>query len=209
MALTKPHFLVEDLIDELRPDRSSESRLEKLAVAKRQAMTRPTKPAPGNSRDLKPQWLDMSRHPSMGDVMLLKGFLAQILPTEIVDLIISFTEYWPHTTSILDNPFMSFGKRLFSDVEITARNVRENARMRQSPSFFYEDTIADDFLLRSPPLGVCSVKVAVSLAHAGFLSRPHILGIRGLKGVRFSPPFVRLPNAKDWIVLEVDIRLVW
>jgi len=202
--LTRTPCLIEDLLDHMRPNRSSESRLERLAAAKRQAMTGMTTPVlvsnpqvatqvPYNS----PPWLDMSKYPSVGDVVTLKRFFAKTFPTEIVDLIMSFTEHWPHTTSILEKPFQSFGCRFQYHGKQHAE-VRAGREARRRRPLRYEDTIESDFLLRSPPLGVCSKKAAASPNYAGFLSRPHVLGIHGTKGVGFSSPFVRLPYSQDW-----------
>lgn len=114
MALTEPPYLVEDLIDDLRPDCSRESRLERLAVAKRQDKFKLATTAPFSARE---SFLDVCKYPTMGDVVILKQFLAKYGPTEIVDVIMSHTEYWPHTTTVLKKPFKSFGKRLNTNIE--------------------------------------------------------------------------------------------
>lgn len=71
--------------------------------------------------------------PSALDVLVTKAMLAKglHLPLEVVDLVVDFAEYWPHTTTRVERP--------------------------SRPNRFGTRPDVDDFLLRTPPLGFLTV----------------------------------------------------
>ncbi|KAL2161018.1 hypothetical protein VTH06DRAFT_8731 [Thermothelomyces fergusii] len=74
--------------------------------------------------------------PSFADVLVTKAMLSRAfrLPPEIVDTIVDYAEYWPHTTTQVDATDDSLAAR--GSIHSEKEHVRENV-----------------FLLRSPPLG--------------------------------------------------------
>lgn len=55
-------------------------------------------------------WLDLSHHPTLPQVIALKRYLVQSLPIELVNIILSFAEYWPHASSTSCGPRTIEGK---------------------------------------------------------------------------------------------------
>ena len=49
-------------------------------------------------------WLDLSHHPTLPQVIALKNYLVRSLPIELVNIILSFAEYWPYASSTSSGP---------------------------------------------------------------------------------------------------------
>ena len=51
-----------------------------------------------------PSRIDWSREPTLADVLTLKRHLLRTLPVELVDIIVSFAEYWPRKSTLYAGP---------------------------------------------------------------------------------------------------------
>lgn len=100
------------------------------------------------------QWVDMSIYPTMSEVVETKNHLAQKLPLEIVDLVMDFADFWPHTSSILEQGMKDSG---------SAATPADLAR--------------EGFLLGSLPLGIRCAGVLLFFVYPGHLPCPWLLDI--------------------------------
>ena len=94
-----------------------------------------------------PSWRDWSSEPSLSQVIAVKRHLTAKLPIELVDIIISFAQYWPHVSNFsLTSPNIERG----SDI-VPLSDSEASEQFRQELS---EVTTDKDILLhRSLPLG--------------------------------------------------------
>ncbi|KAF6233146.1 hypothetical protein HO173_008690 [Letharia columbiana] len=82
-----------------------------------------------------PSWLDWSRHPTLPQVIALKHHFMRALPIELVDIILSLANYWPHVS-------------VSSSVPRTVKGHSTHISPPPNSRAFL------DPLLRSPPLGL-------------------------------------------------------
>ncbi|KAM0800061.1 hypothetical protein BDR22DRAFT_889726 [Usnea florida] len=99
-----------------------------------------------------PSWRDWSSEPSLSQVIALKRHLMDKLPIELVYIIFSFAQYWPHVSSFsLTSPTIETG----SDV-LPLSDSEASEQFRQELSEVATDK--DILLHRSLPLGLPSNK---------------------------------------------------
>lgn len=99
-------------------------------------------------------WLDLSHHPTLPQVIALKRYLVRSLPIELVNIILSFAEYWPYASSTSSGPRIIKGKgpRILPP---PASAELWKGRTETTP----EPTLADihhkdNLLVQSAPLGL-------------------------------------------------------
>ncbi|CAD6587650.1 MAG: hypothetical protein ASARMPREDX12_002957 [Alectoria sarmentosa] len=96
-------------------------------------------------------WLDMSRYPTTFDIISLKRFLSQTLPTKVIDMILSLAEYWPHSSCSSASPIKAQGK--VAQDALPAHWCKHRRPEATTPLSF-TDSSEDGFVLRSPPIGI-------------------------------------------------------
>lgn len=103
-----------------------------------------------------PPYFDRRASPRMADVILLRDFLRQMMPVELIDVIIDLAEYWPHTSSTLDmttrvySGHMSYGSYI--------HDIRKQSKKDRSTPESRRECLENGFLLRTPPLGIQCVQ---------------------------------------------------
>ena len=105
-------------------------------------MEEPAEPVEGLS-----SWRDWSSEPSLSQVIALKRHLMHKLPIELVNIIISFAQYWPHVSNF---SLTSRTIEMKSDI-LPLSNSKASEEFRQELSEVATDK--DILLIRSLPLG--------------------------------------------------------
>ena len=103
-----------------------------------------------------PPYFDMRSHPTMLDVVMVKNHLSKRLPTEIIDMILDLSSYWPHTTSTLD-----ITTRVYTDhmnYGSYGRGPKTWWHNRPSTPEMRREWREEGFVLRTPPLGLRCVQ---------------------------------------------------
>lgn len=100
-----------------------------------------------------PPYFDLRKCPSMAAVISLRQYLSlsRALPNEIIDMILDLTEYWPHTSSILDMTTRVYSGHMCYG-SYSARPRQKLGRLLSTPESRREWK-EDAFLIRTPPLG--------------------------------------------------------
>ena len=104
-------------------------------------------------------WLDSSSFPTPSTITLVQQHLSQHLPPELVDLILSYAEFWVHSTTRLDEPVRAFGPFTWGWREGNGIDYL-NVWCPSGPGYAHlwnrwgESRRDDSFLLRSGPIGV-------------------------------------------------------
>ena len=102
-------------------------------------------------------WLDLSHHPTLTQVITLKRHLTQNLPMEIVDIVLSFADYWPYVFSTSSGPRTVKGKRPYtmpfreSIASAELRNGWSETTTGLTLAIFHDKT---NLLVQSAPLGL-------------------------------------------------------
>ena len=101
-----------------------------------------------------PSWIHWSCERTLADVIALKLHLLRVLPLELVNIILSFAEYWPHVSSLSFDPYRLKGKQRPVSPP-PDRRMRRGALVAYGTgnlhtATFYEDTL----LCQSAPLGL-------------------------------------------------------
>ncbi len=109
------------------------------------------------SVDELPSWQDMSRHPTLPQVIALKRHFLQTLPIELVDIILSFADYWPHVSNSSTTPRTIKGKKPHllppPDIGGSVELQRRWRKVTIKPDLAELHT-KDNLLVLSSPLGL-------------------------------------------------------
>lgn len=101
-----------------------------------------------------PSWIHWSCKRTLADVIALKLHLLRVLPVELVNIILSFAEYWPHVSSLSFDPYRLRGKQWPVSPPLDPRGRRcslpEFRTGNLRTAIFYNDTL----LCQSAPLGL-------------------------------------------------------
>ena len=103
-------------------------------------------------------WMDMSSCAKMSDIHLVRSILLQKLSMELVDMILDFAEYWPHTSSILKEPIRAFGPFTWrwngGKINYSSQWSPSGPAYAHRWSRWGESRTDNSFVFRSPRLGV-------------------------------------------------------
>ncbi len=116
-------------------------------------LSHPGKPS-AKSVDGLPSWQDMSRHPMLPQVITLKRYFLRALPIELVDIILSFADYWPHVSNSSTTPRILKGKKPhLLPPPVIGGSVELQPRWRVLAELHTKDNL----LVLSSPLGLSQV----------------------------------------------------
>lgn len=114
-------------------------------------------PTKGRSVNTKQQsWLDLSHHPTLPQFITLKRHLVRSLPMELVDIILSFTDYWPYASITSSSPRIIKQKipRILPPPDSKASVGLEKAQTKTATSSSLATFHSkDNLLVQSAPLG--------------------------------------------------------
>ena len=103
-------------------------------------------------------WMAMSSCPKMRDIIVVRAFILQRLPMELVDLILDIAGYWPHTTTILEEPVRAFGPFTWrwngGIIDYFKQWCPSGPAYGHRWSRWGESRLQNSFIFRSPRLGV-------------------------------------------------------
>ena len=118
-------------------------------------LSNPGKPS-AKSVDELPSWQDMSRHPTVPQVISLKRHFLRTLPMELVDIILHFADYWPHVSSSSITPRTIKGIKPHL---LPPPDIAESAELLPRRKVTVQPVLAerhtkDNLLVLSSPLGL-------------------------------------------------------